>query len=245
MNKANKRLGVLLPPGNVTMEIELPKYLEPGFTAHFTRLSREHSNISKNALLDMRNSMPRAADDLSHVAPDVVLYGCTSGSFVAGADGDRAINEEMTKITGVPAITTSTAVVQACRALGMKRIFMITPYPDSINETEVDFLAGEGIEVAGYDSFRLNHTLEYAEILSEDVAAMALSHREEIGGLDGLFISCTQVRAMDQIDRLEEVLGCPVICSNQASLWAMLHQLKPAGLTTRLPGMLGASTPAT
>lgn len=244
MPNRHRRLGVILPPGNVTMEIELPRYLPPGTSVHFNRLSRAHTPTSKQALLDMIASVPRTADDLAHISPDAVLYGCTSGSFVAGVDGDRALCAQLRDITGAPAVTTSSAVLEACHALGMKRLFMITPYPEEINEHEVEFLQAHGLVVTGYDSFRLSHTREYAAVPSAEVARMALANRAAIEAADGLFISCTQLPAMDQLQGLEDALSRPVICSNQASLWALLQRLDPPGDCARLPGRLSLCIPA-
>ena len=36
---------------------------------------------------------------------------------------------------------------------------------------------------------------------------------------DALFMSCTNLRVLDHIEKLESILGIPVICSNQAMFW--------------------------
>ncbi len=38
-----------------------------------------------------------------------------------------------------------------------------------------------------------------------------------------VFISCSNLRTLDIIEKLERDLGKPVITSNQASLWGMLR----------------------
>jgi maleate isomerase len=42
---------------------------------------------------------------------------------------------------------------------------------------------------------------------------------------EGIFLSCTNWLTMDQIERIEQKAGKPVITSNQASLWATLKLL--------------------
>jgi len=42
---------------------------------------------------------------------------------------------------------------------------------------------------------------------------------------EGLFISCTDFRAMEVIEALEAELGKPVTSSNQVTLWAVLKIL--------------------
>ena len=61
-----------------------------------------------------------------------------------------------------------------------------------------------------------------------------------VGGLkqtaylaEAIVLSCTDMRAVEIIDRLEQALGKPVISSNQAMLFAALELL---GLEIELPG---------
>ena len=47
MNTADPptRLGFLIPERNVTCEVEFPRYLPAGVTAHFTRLPRPEAEL--------------------------------------------------------------------------------------------------------------------------------------------------------------------------------------------------------
>ncbi|HYC46860.1 MAG TPA: hypothetical protein VED01_15400 [Burkholderiales bacterium] len=226
MNNAQRRIGVLLPPGNVAVEREFGRYAPESVAVSYNRMSRPVSKSTKSSLLSMIPSLERAAVDLAQVHPEVILFACTSGSFLEGRGKEDEIARRITSYTGIPAITTSVAVTAALDVLGIRRAFMITPYPDDINEEEVEFLAHYGVEVPAYDSFRCEVTELTAAVPSEEVTAMALRHRREIAECDGLFISCTQLLTMDQIDRLERELDVPVVTSNQATLWAALTFLK-------------------
>ena len=55
--------------------------------------------------------------------------------------------------------------------------------------------------------------------------------------MDGLFLSCPNLRTLDVIEPLEEVLGKPVLGSNQVLAW---HLLQAAGLSPEqhAPGRL-------
>lgn len=61
---------------------------------------------------------------------------------------------------------------------------------------------------------------------SSRVADMVFAHRNDIDACDGIFISCTALFTVDQIERIEETLNRPVVTSNQACLWAALHRMK-------------------
>src|SRR5688572_3686011 len=154
MDNNVRRIGVLAPPGNVAMERELPRYVPEGIIVNHNRMSRPGSGITRESLLAMIDSVDRAAHDLAQAYPEVILYGCTSGSFLAGPGREDELGTRITSATGIPAYTTSTAVIMALSAIGAKRVFMITPYPDDVNRHELEFLSHRGMTVHGWDAFR-------------------------------------------------------------------------------------------
>ena len=79
--------------------------------------------------------------------------------------------------------------------------------------------------VTGMDAFRCTQSAEIRALSSRQVAELARQHRAAIAGCDALFISCTNLLTMNEIDGLEAELGVPVVSSNQASLWAALTHL--------------------
>ena len=226
MDNNVRRIGVLAPPGNVAMERELPRYVPEGVVVNHNRLSRPGSGITRESLLAMIDSVDRAAHDLAQAYPEVILYGCTSGSFLAGPGREDELGTRITRATGIPAYTTSTAVIMALSAIGARRVFMITPYPDDVNRHELEFLSHRGIAVHGWDAFRCPTSEDIRKLSSEQVAEKALAHREQISGCDALFLSCTNMLTMDRIEHLERELGVPVLSSNQCTLWAALKHMK-------------------
>jgi len=225
MDNKVRRIGVLAPPGNVAMERELPLFLPPGVVMNHNRLSRPGNAISRESLLAMAESLDRAAHDLAQAHPEVIVYGCTSGSFLEGVGKEARLAERITRHTGIPAVTTSTAVVEALRAQGARRVFMLTPYPEAVNEHEVAFCRHYGFEVVALDSFRCPTSEDIRAISSDQVAERVLGNTGAIGGCDTIFISCTNLLTMDRIETIEARSGRPVVTSNQASLWAGLARM--------------------
>lgn len=225
MDNEVRRIGVLAPPGNVAMERELPAFLPPGVAMNHNRLSRPGSAISRDSLLAMAESVERAAHDLAQAYPEVIVYGCTSGSFLEGLGKEARLAERITRHTGIPAVTTSTAVVEALRAQGARRIFMVTPYPDAVNEHEVEFCRHYGFEVVALDSFRCPTSEDIRRVSSDQVAAKVLGNEKAIAEADTIFVSCTNLLSMDRIETIEARSGRPVVTSNQASLWAGLARM--------------------
>jgi maleate isomerase len=159
---------------------------------------------------------------------DVIAYGCTSGSMVIGEDTVFARVREARP--GVECTTPPTAARAAFAVLGMRRIAVLTPYVDAVNERVRSYLE-RGLDVVSFGSFRRRTDPEIASIVPESIAeaAAALDHPE----IDGLFISCTALRTLSIIEPLEEKLGKPVVTSNQAMAW---HALRLAGVRRPVEG---------
>ncbi len=220
-----RRIGVLAPPANVAVEREWPRYLPEGVVMNHNRLSRASTAVARDDLLAMNASVERAARDLAFARPEVIAYACTSGSFLGGPGAEGAVAADITALTGIPALTTSQAVIAALNALKARRVFMITPYPDAVNDDEVGFLVHHGFEVVGVDSFRCAQSADIRALTSGQVADLARARRADIAGADALFLSCTNLLTMCEIEGLERELGVPVISSNQATLWAALRTI--------------------
>ncbi len=166
---------------------------------------------------------------LTTPAPAVVGYACTSGSFVAGRAGERALVDAMLA-TGVPAaVTTSGAVVSALRALGAGRVAVATPYDEAITGLLVAFLAESGIAVTRADHLGLDSAIW---AVPREVT-LELVRRAWTDDCDAVFVSCTNLATYDVIPVLEEELGVPVVSANQATMWAAVSL---AGLSAQGEG---------
>jgi maleate isomerase len=223
-----RRIGVLAPPGNVAMERELPLYLPAGVVINHNRLSRPTPAITKESLTLMMASVDQAALDLAMAwpTPEVIVFGCTSGSFVSGPGTEENASQKITALTGIPAYTTSQAVIMALTALGARRVLLVTPYIDEVNAHEIAFLEHRSIKIEDCVSFGCLDTRDIAKISSEEVRDLVLRHAASAKRSDAVFISCTNLLTMDVIETLEQTLGVPVVTSNQCTLWTALKAMK-------------------
>ena len=226
MHNALRRIGALIPPGNVTVEHEFARFAPTGVYVHYNRLYRPSVSLDKEGLLSMIKSAEQAARGLAQANPEVIVYACTSGSFLSGPGREDEIGDMIRRWTGIPAYTTSSSVIMGLNALNAKRVFMLTPYPDDIHAQEIEFLKFRGIAVDGHDTFRCADTVQIRDLTSESVAERVLGHRAQASKCDAVFISCTNLLTMDQIEHLEHELGIPVTSSNHCTLWAALKHMK-------------------
>lgn len=228
MNNDSRRIGALIPPGNVTVEREFARFAPAGVYVHYNRLYRPTVSVDKAGLLSMIESAEKASRGLAQANPEIIVYACTSGSFLSGPGREDEIGEMIKRWTGIPGRTTSSSVVMGLKALNAKRVFMLTPYPDDIHAQEIDFLKFRGVIVDGHDTFRCADTVQIRDIPSEAVAERVLKHRAQASKCDAVFISCTNLLTLDQIAYLEQHLGVPVTSSNHCTLWAALRHMNVA-----------------
>ena len=232
-------MGVLVPPGNVTIEREFRLFTPPHVGLHFNRLSRPVSISTNVSLLSMLDSLERAAVDLAQCHPHLIVFGCTSGSFLGGSHDDERIASDILSYTGIPGMTASAAVVQELSRhrdrLGMKKLFMLAPYPDDICRKEVTFLESRGFKVQAWTTFGCTYTEQTLAINSEEVTDRLRAYRAKIMQCDGIFISCTNLLTMDQLTLIEFEFGMPVVSSNQAMLSCTLSALRVQNVVASAP----------
>ncbi len=137
-----------------------------------------------------------------------------------GHGGGRRGQAIETGKPGVPFTTLITAAVAAFRRLGIRRIAVLTPYVDEVNEAIHGFLTAAGLDVVECGSFRLRTEPEIAAVPPE--AIVAAGRAIVAPPAEALFISCTGLQGHAAIAQIEAATGRPVVTSNQAQVWEAL-----------------------
>lgn len=230
-----KRIGVMIPSSNATCEPDFYRAVPPGVSVHFHRLWREPGLIGDYEIqVRMNEEIEKAARYLSTARPDVLVYACTGGSVLKGPGYDQELIRVMEQAAGVPATTTITAVVEAFRALGIKKVSIATPYGEGENGRIKRFLEASGFQVLNIEGDpRTADTAVSATSDEGPEGVREFSLRVCRPEADGLMCACTAWRALEVAARLENTLGKPVVTANQATIWAALRL---AGVTQPVGG---------
>lgn len=224
------RLGFILPSINVVLEQEAIKILPTGISAHFSRA--RSSDDTYDELIRMGKEAPEAAKQLADAEVNAIAFTCTAASFLEGPEYNKQIETQIRETTGIPAVTTSSAIIQAQQALGLKKVILISPYEEWLNERAKAFIEAHGIEVLAMEGLGIID-VHIADVSPEEVYQLARKLLARNHEADGIFISCTDLRSAEILDVLERDVGKPVLSSNQATLWAML---RIAGLKVPIEG---------
>lgn len=222
------KIGFVMLATEQTIEDDMMALMPPGVGAHFTRVSNPDS-ITVESLTDVGNDLARAASTLlPDGSLDVVCYACTSGSLVLGEE--KVFQELRAGATNAVATSLITAVISALNAMEIKKVAIATPYLDEVNAQEKTYLEERGFDVTTIRGLNLEQDSDMIRVRPDAISDLARSVNSDEA--EAVFISCGALRSVDVIDALEEELGKPVICSNQAMAWDVLRK---AGITDAVP----------
>ncbi len=229
---ARARIAFMLPSSCLAFEQEFIKVtgsLE-GVIGIPTRMLLGHTDA--NGLTGMNEGIDLAARQLVTTSPDVAVYMCTAGSFKDGQDGNQAIKDRLAGLVpGARVMTTSEAIVRGIKTFGMRRVVMTTPYDEDLTHREVGFLAHYGVEVVDFDFRDIEDNLDRGDLPASEWLKYAGAL--DYSGVDGFFLSCGNIQALDIVDTLEAQSGLPVVTSVQATIWMALRL---AGIDDRITG---------
>jgi maleate isomerase len=222
-----RHFGVLIPSTNTTCEIEFTRLLPPDYQAHFGRLLSSRPGQPFSPSLDA--DIEYQARLLGTARVELVILAQTSASLFAD-DYDAATTRRMSAAAGVPALTSAQAVGRAVRALGVRRIGLVSPYSDEVNARAARYLAQiYGIETIAREGFGATDSYAIGGLNPDTArAAFARIDRPEI---EAFVVPGGNFPTVPAIAAWEATFNKPVVTTNQASVWAMLrHFAASAGL---------------
>lgn len=188
---------------------------------HMTRMP--YAPMAATMEMAMHISDPETAahgvTDVSAVSPMVTAYACTSGSFVGGPAAEQALVAAMMAAGAPAALTTSGALLEALRHMGITRIATATPYTADLTVGLTTFLGESGIEVTAATGLGL---ISDIWTVAHDVTAQLVRDTNNEHA-EAVFISCTNMPTYDVIARLEGELRKPVLTANQVTMWRALN----------------------
>jgi maleate cis-trans isomerase len=234
----NHHFGVLIPSTNTTVEIEYSHLLPASLQVHVGRLKSSGTGPfapSLDADVDYQSQL------LGTAKVEVISLAQTSASLFAD-DYDEKTTQRMSKAAGVPAITSAQAVGEAVRALGVSRIALVSPYSQPVIERAKRYYESKyALQVVALEGFAATDSYMIGKLGPENAHdAFARINRPEI---EAFVVPGGNFPTMSFVPAWEQEFGKPVITTNQAALWAMMHIM---GARDPLPnlGCLLAEMPA-
>ena len=213
------RLGLIALSTDITIEADFHRLLPDGAMFHTARVIQTNPTTIEN-LRTMGPQLAAAAASLVEGHPlDAIAYGCTSATVAMGY-GEVAARIGAGR-PGLPVTTPITAALKAFELFKVRKISMLTPYIDDVNQPMLRFLEEAGISVPNIAAFGLTSDIDMCQVSPDAIRRAAIASCDNEA--DAFFVSCTALRAVEVIESLEADLARPVFSSNQCLFWDALR----------------------
>ena len=233
-NNSYRRIGLIVPSSNVTMETEIPALLRAReaifsdrFTFHASRMRMK--NVSKEELERMDDDSLRCAVELSDAAVEVQAYACLVAIMSRGMGYHKVSQQRLhdaTVTNGLPTpiVSSAGALVDSLHTIGAKKVSIICPYMKPLTRMVVDYIESEGIEVKDFMALEIPNNLDVA---AQDPNAPAdLWKQLDVTGVDAIVASaCVQMPSLPAIEKIEKASGIPTISAAVATTYEILKTL--------------------
>ena len=217
------KIGLITPAPGDSTEYEFHKALPIGVSMLTTRMPIEAGTVE--SLSKLADYAEEGASLLAVGKPKLIIFGSTAGSYIKGIGYDKQIISRIEKHVGIPAITISTAVIEALKAVKAKKVSIASPHTDEVNQRAQAFIEGNGFQVTSTKGLGLTVPYQVAHLDSDEMYKLAKQVVKDDPGADTVFITCTGLTVVPIIEPLEAEIKKTVITSNQAAIWAALRRI--------------------
>jgi maleate cis-trans isomerase len=225
--------GALIPSTNTTVEIEYSHLLPAEVAqAHYGRMMSSNYGASPFAS-PLDADVEYQAKLLGTARVEMICLIQTSACLFAD-DYDETTCARITKASGgIPAITSAMAIGEALKALGARSVALISPYSEEVNaRARHYFESRHGLKIAALEGFAAKDSYMIGKLGPEN--ARDAFRRVDRPGIEAFVVPGGNFPTMKSIPEWEREFAKPVVTTNQASVWAILHRL---GSKDRIPGL--------
>ncbi|MDH6292443.1 maleate cis-trans isomerase family protein [Rhodococcus opacus] len=226
-----KRIGLIVPSSNVTVETEMPRLLSRvegvDFSFHASRM-RMHA-VTPEEIRAMNAQRERCVLEIGDAGVDAVLYACLVAIMATGTGEHRnvelAVAEQLaTGGSSTKVLSSAGCLVSTLEDMGARRVALVMPYMKPLAEKVVEYIEAEGITVADWRALEVADNSDVGCIPGDRVMDAARSL--DLEGVDVVVISaCVQMPSLDLVDAAERELGVPVISAATAGAYKILRSL--------------------
>lgn len=238
MNKApvygcKGRIGLIVPANNSVIEPEFWSALPRDVAAYATRLMAR-GDLTPEVVHAMKSALWDAVAMIAATGVDVIAYCDMVTTFIMQPSWNEETIAQITRQTGIAALSAWTALRDALTHLGARRIAVGTPYPAAIHALAPPFFTARGFELRSHATLDILAMREVPTVTLGRLAAFV--RRLDLSNCDALVLLATDLPTFDCVEELEGEFGLPILSSNQTLLWSALKHfgIKPDRALGRL-----------
>ena len=226
------KLGFVVLAMEQTVEEDLYRAIPQGFGVHFSRIPMSN-NIGSETLISSSRDLGRAVELLlPEEQIDVAAYTCSAATLLIGENKTLAAMKSSGRAK--QCTTAPGACIRALNAIGARKLAVIAPYPDFVNDALLALLADKGFSTVQFASLQLSTNMEIDTVQPDYLMRLGGALLAEAQEAEALYICCGALRSVEVIEKLEQATGRPVVTSNQALVW---DSLRLCGAQDKIQGL--------
>lgn len=201
-----KKIGLLIPKTNLTVEYELQMLFSKGYfdieksvfyiskLDYKTNYKEDKSKFLEELATDINNKKK----DLKYLDVDYNAFFCTTSALE----------------NGVEEINPTISLIEESKLRNVKKCLLITPYNDKLGKEIAKMLEDNEIKVIKNINLDLLHTADYFNYGINKLEK--LIKENYLNEYENIIISCTNLPTISVIENLENRLNTQIISSNSS-----------------------------
>jgi maleate isomerase len=231
-----KRIGLVVPSTNTTVQPETDAIRVPGVTCHTGRVTIKERPLNTEEAFNehmqmMRDGIGVAIDQIMTAGLDHLIIGIVLETFWGGVAAADKLQADLEQRAGVGVTMGSTAMVAALKKFSARKIAILTPHQPRGDEIVKAYFLEAGFDVVRLKGLACKTPRLIAQVPQQDI-------RNALRELDGPDVEAiltvgTALPASAVAVEAERWFGKPVIAVNTVSFW---HALRRCGIEDRVQG---------
>ncbi|AHB04874.1 Asp/Glu/hydantoin racemase [Pandoraea pnomenusa 3kgm] len=217
------RLGMLTPSSNTVLEPITSAMIAtlPNVSVHFSRFTVTEISLREQALgqFDLERILA-AAKLLADARVHVIAWNGTSSGWL-GFEKDRALCDQITEATGIPATTSVLALNEILEKTEVRRFGLASPYTTDVQSSIVSNYQRHGFDCSAERHLNLHVNYSFAEVTEDTIREMVWQLARE--NVQAISTFCTNLRAAHLARELEADTGIPFYDTISTVVWKSLR----------------------
>jgi len=222
-----KRIGLIVPSTNTTVQPETDALRVPGVTCHTGRVTIKERPLNTEEAFNehmqmMRDGMGVAIDQIMTAGLDHLIMGIALETFWGGVAAADKLQADLTQRAGVGVTMGSIAMTTALKAFGVRTIAILTPHQPRGDDMVKAYFLESGFDVVRLKGLKCQTPRMIAQVSQQDIRNALL----ELDGPDveALLAVGTALPSGAAAAEAERWFNKPVIAVNTVSFWDALRR---------------------